>query len=265
MFQLFGKKYHKITQKLKASKLNEDYILDIYLPKNLLPWQKLPLVVFNDGQDVAKMKMLRLLESLRKTKAIPPIMVVGIYANEKRMDVYGTAQQADYMNRGALAKEYAHFVIEEVIPFLLKNHRVKKNKISIAGFSLGGLSAFDIAWNHPIISSVGVFSGSLWWRSKAFNEAHPDDDLIVHEMVSNTQNVPKLNMWFQAGTQDEDSDRNKNGIIDAIDDTLQLMDILKQKGYKENTHFTYLEVEGGKHDVPTWESVMGEFFLWLIE
>jgi len=36
-----------------------------------------------------------------------------------------------------------------------------------------------------------------------------------------------------AGTADEEADRNNNGIIDAIDDTLQLLQILKKKARKK--------------------------------
>jgi len=265
MFPLFGKKYHKITKKIFATQLKRDFTVDIYAPKNSLPWQKSPLILFNDGQDLAKMPLLDFLESLRSNKEIPAVTVVGIYANEQRMDIYGTAHQADYKGRGALAADYTHFVVDELIPFLQSNYRIKRNDVAVAGFSLGGLSAFDLAWHNAVFSKVGVFSGSLWWRSKIFTAEQPDSDLIVHDVVRETVNPPKLKMWLQAGTLDEDSDRNNNGIIDAIDDTLQLMDLLEQKGYKKDEDFTYVEVEGGKHDVPTWESVMGDFLKWSVK
>ncbi len=71
-----------------------------------------------------------------------------------------------------------------------------------------------------------------------------------------------MKFWFQAGTEDEKSDRNKNGIIDAIDDTLDLMKELRQKGYKNKLDMHYEEVEGGQHNYHTWSAVFPKFMVW---
>jgi enterochelin esterase-like enzyme len=65
-----------------------------------------------------------------------------------------------------------------------------------------------------------------------------------------------------AGTEDETADRNNNGIIDAIDDTLTLMQALQEKGKEELKDFTYVEVEGGKHEPETWSKVLLDFLKW---
>ena len=59
---------------------------------------------------------------------------------------------------------------------------------------------------------------------------------------------------------DETHDRNNNGIIDSIDDALDLMAELKQKGY---TDIEYLELADGKHDIPTWGRAMPVFLKWM--
>ena len=47
---------------------------------------------------------------------------------------------------------------------------------SFCGFSLGGLSALDIVWNHPTeFTKVGVFSGSLWWRTVSQSDPSFDE------------------------------------------------------------------------------------------
>jgi hypothetical protein len=61
---------------------------------------------------------------------------------------------------------------------------------------------------------------------------------------------------------DEIRDRNKNGIIDSIDDTLDLMKELEAKGYSPENDIRYLELKDGKHDVPTWARAMPEFLKW---
>ena len=99
----------------------------------------------------------------------------------------------------------------------------------MAGLSLGGLSAMDIGWNNPaVFSKIGVFSGALWWRQKSEEEGYTDEnDRIIHNIIKGGTYKKDMTFWFEAGTNDENSDRNNNGIIDAIDDTLDLMQELE--------------------------------------
>ena len=125
--------------------------------------------------------------------------------------------------------------------------------------------AFDIVWNHPQFFNVaGVFSGSLWWRDIDQTEDEYDDDQhrIIHRKVRNGQYTPGLKFFFQCGNMDETRDRNKNGIIDSIDDTLGLIEELVKKGYDEISDIYYLELKDGKHDVPTWGRAMPVFLEW---
>lgn len=226
------------------------------------------LLIFNDGQDFPSLRMEQVLNEMYQHDQLKKIIVVGVHANHDRLFEYGTAHQADYKNRGHRAAQHSDFVVRELIPHLEHHFRLKKGPEHriIAGFSLGGLSAIDIAWNHPQhFSKVGVFSGSFWWRKKAFEDGYDDhNDRIMHVQVRQASHKPSLKFWFQAGTEDETSDRNNNGIIDAIDDTLDLMTELRHKGYQEHKDFTYVEVPAGRHDQATWSRVMPEFLRWAV-
>lgn len=57
-------------------------------------------------------------------------------------------------------------------------------------------------------------------------------------------------------------DRNKNGVIDSIDDTIDLMRELIILGYREGKNIHYLQMPDGKHDVASWGRAMPEFFKW---
>ena len=57
-------------------------------------------------------------------------------------------------------------------------------------------------------------------------------------------------------------DRNNNGIIDSIDDTLGLIEELEKKGYKNEKDIRYVNYEDGKHDVKTWGRAMPAFLKW---
>jgi enterochelin esterase-like enzyme len=136
---------------------------------------------------------------------------------------------------------------------------------TIAGYSLGGLSAVDIAWNHPrIFGKVGAFSASFWWRRYTFWERifGLDAGRLMHLQVRRSRKLPELLFWFQAGTMDESTDRNNNGIIDSIDDTLDLMLALSKKGYRPYYDFVYHQVEGGEHNQETWKKAMPHFLRW---
>ncbi|HEY9116817.1 MAG TPA: esterase family protein, partial [Roseivirga sp.] len=82
-------------------------------------------------------------------------------------------------------------------------------------------------------------------------------------LIDNGRHVQGLKFWFEAGTKDEESDRNNNGIIDSIDDTLDLISALKRKGYTDSD-ILYLEIEGGEHNFNTWSEAFPKFISWVL-
>lgn len=64
------------------------------------------------------------------------------------------------------------------------------------------------------------------------------------------------------GTEDETADRNRNFIIDSIDDTIDIIKELLYQGYRRPEEITYFEKVGGKHDLPTWAAVFPSFLCW---
>jgi hypothetical protein len=72
---------------------------------------------------------------------------------------------------------------------------------------------------------------------------------------------PWVQFFIECGTQDETADRNNNGIIDTIDDALDMIVALKAKGYTDQ-HIEYLELANGKHDVDTWARALPAFLQW---
>lgn len=248
---------------LTSTHLKRQVLIEVYRPA-VPPWRLLSLVVFNDGQDLEKMGLRKTLKKLYKKKALPPTLVVGVYAND-RLKEYGVASRTDDQGRGGLAPAYERFIIEELVPWLENHNNIYHgpDRRMIAGFSLGGLSAFDIAWRRPRqFKTAGVFSGALWYRSKPFDPKKPDANRILHDYVSRNKRKITNRFWFMAGTADEESDRNNNGVIDSIDDTLHLMALLQQRGLKADEDMTYVEVEGGKHEPETWGKVVGDFLVW---
>jgi enterochelin esterase family protein len=252
----------QIEENISSKYLQRNVRLTLIYPKNIS--EQLPILFFNDGQDFNALQMEKCISSLLEKNAVVPFLCVGIHANENRIQEYGTASQADYKQRGAKAKQHSEFVLNELLPFINEKYSTKKQGNVIAGLSLGGLSAMDIGWNHPeVFNKIGVFSGALWWRQKSEEDGYTDEnDRIIHNIVRNGEYKNGMSFWFEAGTNDEDSDRNNNGIIDAIDDTLDLMKELEKKGYVMNKDIIYEEIKGGEHNHHTWSAVLPNFLTW---
>ena len=254
------------TITIHSSFLYRDVTIDFFLPKNVSDPSQLSLLLVNDGQNLDEMNFGNVLESLYTGKMITPLLCAGIHAGKERKMEYGILSQADYLGRGAWAGAYKDFILKELLPFIYTNYSIRSfREKSIAGFSLGGLTALDLTWNYPgEFTRAGIFSGSFWWRSMDQNNAAYDDNKhrIMQQVIRNGSFSPGLHFFFQCGNKDETMDRNNNGIIDSIDDTMAVIDELVAKGYSRGKDIYYLEMPDGRHDVPTWALAMPEFLKW---
>lgn len=246
--------------------LGREVIVDFFLPQNVNEPSGLNLLLINDGQNMEELGLLSILTNLYTQGEIKPLLCAAIHAGPQRKMEYGVASQADYLGRGALAANYGQFVREELLPYIYNTYRIASfAEMAFAGFSLGGLTALDMAWHHPeLFRKAGVFSGSLWWRSIDQDDPAYDDRVhrIMHQLIRKGQFNPGQRFFFQSGNKDEVFDRNNNGIIDSIDDTLDLIAELTAKGYDPQKDIFYLELPEGRHDIPTWAEAMPVFLKW---
>lgn len=246
--------------------LQREVKVDFFLPKNVVDPSAMSLLLINDGQNMEELGLEAILSKLYAGNAIQPLLCVAIHANKDRKREYGVAGHPDYLGRGDKAAVYTSFIRKELIPYIKKAYSLDSfREKAFAGFSLGGLIALDIVWSHPKeFSKVGVFSGSLWWRNVDQAEEQYDDDKhrIMHQRIRNGFYHDGLKFFFQCGNMDELMDRNNNGIIDSIDDTLDLIKELEAKGYDGEKDIYYLELADGKHNIPTWGRAMPEFLKW---
>lgn len=253
---------HVITSEF----LERDVKVDFYSPQGLSYNEEPSLLLINDGQDLVTMQFENILSELYEADQISPIFCIGIHCGTDRKNEYGTAKYPDYKGRGAKASAYQRFIFEELMPFIRAESGIQSFKEkSFCGFSLGALSAIDIAWNNAEqFHRIGVFSGSLWWRLVGQDDEEFDEDIhrIMHKQVREGNYYPWLKFFFETGVLDEVADRNNNGIIDAIDDTISLIDELINKGYNGIHDIMYYEMAKGRHDVPTWALAFPEFLKW---
>lgn len=254
------------SEVLYSKFLKRNVNVDVYFPPVNSEASEPALLLINDGQDLRKMNFKLVLENLFEENNIKPLICVGIHCGEDRKNEYGTAEVVDYKGLGAKAGLYTRFIFEELLPFLRSHFKIYSfSEKAFCGFSLGGLSALDIVWRHPKeFSKVGVFSGSLWWRTLSQDDPdfREDEHRIMHRLIRKGSYSPWLKFFFETGTLDETADRNNNGIIDSIDDTTALIRELVLKGYDAQSDIRYLELSDGKHNVETWARAFPEFLKW---
>ena len=65
----------------------------------------------------------------------------------------------------------------------------------------------------------------------------------MHARIRKGKYYPWLKFFFECGELDETDDRNNNGVIDTIDDTIDLMRELLAKGYLEGKDMYYLQLQ----------------------
>ena len=256
----------KIEQKTVYSDyLQREVIIDLYLPHEGRVTEEFGLLLINDGQDLATMDFQTILAASKSSSILRPFLCVGIHCGKHRLDEYGTMCSPDFLGRGSKAGLYTRFIIDELLPHITKLTRVSSFKENaFCGFSLGGLSALDIVWNNPEqFTTAGVFSGALWWRRHGYEDEryNIEKDRIMHLQVQKGKHYKGLKFFFECGWLDETADRNKNGIIDSIEDTVDIISNLKATGYTED-QIKYLELPDGSHNVQTWGKAFPDFLTW---
>ena len=228
------------------------------------------LLLLNDGQDVDALRVATRLDQAWAAGTARPLVVVAIPAGD-RLQEYGTAEDGGSIAclpsdgegpYGTGAAAYEALVVERLLPeaWAMLGARPPPARTGFLGASLGGLSAFSTAWGHPgVFGYAGALSGSFWWRTTPGTVEERQRSRIMQAIVARSAPHPGFRAWLEAGTADETADRNGNGVIDAIEDTTDLVAALAAVGV---TDVTYREVPGGQHSYTTWANVLPEFLAW---
>lgn len=224
---------------------------------------ELNLLLLNDGQNLAELHVKEIVDSLYRKKLIKPLIIVGIIAGDINKE-YGVSEMPDYMNRGNKADKYAAFIDNELYAFAKKKAGVRKFKsVVIAGGALGGLSAFDIAWDHADkIDKVGGFSGSFLFTSKSLEDpGYTDaDDRILLNKIKSSRKKPRLEYWFYGDDANEKGMRYMDSV--TINHTKDLIALLKTKNLPTVGEISFIENEGNSNDYSGWRHQLPAFLVW---
>ena len=112
----------KEERELPSEFLDRDVKVDFYLPCNVHDSSEISLLLINDGQELEKLGLQKMLDQLYKETSISPLLCVAIHAGKARKSEYGTAKILDYKGRGDKAEKHIrNLFFEELLPFIRTN------------------------------------------------------------------------------------------------------------------------------------------------
>ena len=161
--------------KFQSATLNEERILNIYLPEGYSENDTVnyPVIYLLDGsinEDFIHIMGIVQFQSYSWINTIPPSIVVGISNVDRKRDfTFPTSieqDKQDFPTTGGSDK-FISFLEQEVKPIIQSNFRTTKDA-TLIGQSLGGLLASEILSKKPeLFSHYLIVSPSLWWNAES--------------------------------------------------------------------------------------------------
>src|SRR6202165_1285515 len=197
----------------------------VYLPRGYLRFSRwrYPVLYLQDGQNVfdaataffgVEWGVDETAQRLIRKNLIEPLIIVAIAnTGEERVHEYAPTRgvidtNAKRKKRSlGLARQYGHFLIEELKPCIDRKYRTKREAefTGLGGSSLGGLVtlAIGILLPHSVTLLI-VMSPSIWW-----------DDFAISRLVDMIEEKPPLRIWLDTGTS-EPGWENARRLRDAL-------------------------------------------------
>jgi uncharacterized protein len=178
-----------VIEEIHSVELNENRILNIYLPEGYDPKDTVmyPVIYLLDGsadEDFIHVVGLVQFNTFSWINRVPKSIVVGIANTDRKRDfTFSTSIEEDkktYPTTGGSDK-FISFIEKELQPYI--NNKYKSNaQKTLIGQSLGGLLATEILFKKPgLFNTYIIISPSLWWNNGSLLALTPD---ILNESFS---------------------------------------------------------------------------------
>jgi predicted alpha/beta superfamily hydrolase len=238
----------KIIENFHSEVLNNKRKIRIYLPPSYASDQNkhYPVLYVHDGQNVfhaaesfsgESWNLHQTAEKLIKKKLIEEIVIVAAdNMGEERLSEYAH-QDGFYKGERVKAQgfKYEKFLIQELMPFIEENYRIKKGaeNTALMGSSMGGLVTFNIGLRRTdLFSKLAVMSPSFWW-----GKSSPLEKI-------NSYNYQNLNskIWLDTGDAE-------GKFMSFTEEVISRLKYLKQS---LNLDLLYYQVPGAVHSETAW-------------
>ncbi len=180
-----------ITETLHSSILNEDRILNIYLPPAYLAndTSHFPVVFLLDGgadEDFIHTVGLYQYNNFPWIDRVPQSIIVGIANTDRKRDFTTTGKDSFYQRllpSAGGAEKFVRFLSKELQPYVAARYRGAEDR-TLIGQSLAGLLASRVLWFYPdLFNRYIIISPSLWWN---------DGELLKTQPVAAIANVKQV-------------------------------------------------------------------------
>ncbi|MBO6184309.1 MAG: alpha/beta hydrolase [Chryseobacterium sp.] len=161
---------------IKSKILNEDRILNIYLPQNFDKTKSYPIIYLLDGSmNEDFIHVTGLVQFFNQMYSMPETIVVGIANIDRKKDFTFHTDlkdlQKDYPTTGHSDK-FISFLEKELKPYI--ESQFKTTDKYLFGQSLGGLLATEILLKKPeMFNNYFIISPSLWWDDQSLLKQAP--------------------------------------------------------------------------------------------
>lgn len=217
---------------LKSKILNEDRILNIYLPQNFNKAKSYPVIYLLDGSmNEDFIHVTGLIQFFNQMYSMPETIVVGIANIDRKRDFTFHTDlkdlQQDYPTTGHSDK-FISFLEKELKPYIGNQFNVTDTYIF--GQSLGGLLATEILLKKPdMFDNYFIISPSLWW----------DDESLLKNADQWLARIPDTKKFIYISVG-----KGEHPVM--VKDAENLYDVLK-KADKKNWKIEYKMMETDNH------------------
>jgi len=217
---------------LKSKILNEERMLNIYLPQNFDKTKSYPVIYLLDGSiNEDFIHVTGLVQFFNQMYAMPETIVVGIANIDRKRDFTFHTDlkdlQKDYPTTGHSDK-FINFLEKELKPYI--ESQFKTTDTYIFGQSLGGLLATEILLKKPeMFNNYFIISPSLWW----------DDESLLKQAPQLLSKIPDTKKFIYVSVG-----KGEHPVM--IKDAETFYDVLK-KSNKKNWTVEYKMMETDNH------------------
>ena len=212
--------------------LNEDRVLNIYLPQNFDKTKSYPIIYLLDGSmNEDFIHVTGLVQFFNQMYSMPETIVVGIANIDRKKDFTFHTDlkdlKKDYPTTGHSDK-FINFLEKELKPYI--ESQFKTTDKYLFGQSLGGLLATEILLKKPeLFNNYFIISPSLWW----------DDESLLKQAPQLLTKIPDTKKFIYVYVG-----KGEHPVM--IKDAENFFDVLK-KANKKNWTLEYKMMETDNH------------------